>query len=93
MYYAVVRFIWDAENIEHIARHGVSPREAEEVVTADDTVIIPARGRRFSAYGVTANGRSVRVIYDPIDQESLRVITAYPIRQHALERIRGEIQP
>ena len=88
-----MRFIWDAENIGHIARHGVSPREAEEVVTADDTLIVPARGRRFSAYGATATGRSVRVIYDPIDQESLRVITAYPIRQHVLERISREILP
>lgn len=93
MYYTMMRFIWDAENIGHIARHGVAPREAEEVVTADDTLIVPARDRRFSAYGATATGRSVRVIYEPIDQGDLRVITAYPIRQHVLERIHREIQP
>ena len=63
------------------------------MATADDTLIVPARGRRFSAYGATAIWRPVRVIYDRIDQESLRVITAYPLRRHALERIRGEVQP
>ena len=41
----MMRFIWNAETIGHIARHGVSPREAEEVVTADDSRILPARGR------------------------------------------------
>lgn len=93
MYYTVMRFIWDAENIGHIARHGVSPREAEEVVTADDTLIVPARGRRYSAYGATAIGRPIRVIYAPIGEADLRVVTAYPIRQHVLERIRREILP
>jgi hypothetical protein len=28
-------FLWDADNIEHIALHEVAPREAEEVVWND----------------------------------------------------------
>ncbi len=87
-----MKFIWDAENINHIARHGVSPSEAEEVVTADDSVIVPARGRRLSAFGATASGRSIRVIYDPLDQGDLRVTTAYPLRQHILDGIRREAE-
>lgn len=31
-------FWWDEENIEHIANHGVSPEETEQVI--DDTPLI-----------------------------------------------------
>ena len=92
MYTRKVRFIWEAENIVHVARHGVSPQEVEELITAEDTVIVPARGRRLSAYGATAAGRPVRAIYDLVEREDLRVTTAYPIRQHLLDRIRQEAQ-
>ncbi len=87
-----MRFVWDGENMVHMARHGVSPQEAEEVITSEDTVVLPARGRRFSAYGATATGRPVRVIYDPEGQDALRVATAYPIRRRVLDRIRQEVQ-
>lgn len=93
MYDEAMRFVWDAENIEHVARHGVSPQEVEEVLAAEDSVIVPARGGRISAYGVSVAGRVVRVIYDSVGNEDLRVITAYPIRRRLLDRIRQEAQP
>ena len=33
MYSMAARFVWDAENIMYIARHGVTPQEAERVLT------------------------------------------------------------
>jgi uncharacterized DUF497 family protein len=88
-----VRFVWNAESILHIARHGVAPQEAERVLTDAETIVIPARGRRFSAYGVGSTGRSLRVIYERVGRDGIRVITAYPIRRRDLERIRQEAQP
>jgi len=90
MYYSTVMFIWDDENIVHIARHGVAPQEAEEVLTHEGTIVAPARGRRFSGYGTTATGRPLRVIYDLIGQDGIRVTTAYPIRRRDFNRIRQE---
>lgn len=87
-----MRFVWDAENVMPIARHGVSAQEAEEAITSEDMVVLPARRRRFSAYGATATGRPVRVIYDPEGQDARRVATAYPIRRRVLDRIRQEVQ-
>ena len=88
-----MRFIWDAENIAHIARHGVAPQEVEEAMTDQDTVVVPTRRRRFSAYGTSATGRPLRVIYNLVGQDGIRVTTAYPIRRRVLDRIRQEAQP
>jgi len=47
-----VRFIWDPENILHIARHGVTPQEAEDVLLDDETIHVPSHSGRLSAYGL-----------------------------------------
>lgn len=39
-------FDWDEGNIEHIARHGVEAREAEEAVLDPGRVPFPAHGGR-----------------------------------------------
>lgn len=50
------------------------------------------RGRRFSAYGTSATGHPMRVIYDPVGPDGIRVTTAYPIHRRDLDRIRQEAQ-
>ena len=32
-------FVWDDENVAHIARHGVTPDEVEEVLVGDALVL------------------------------------------------------
>ena len=59
-----MQFIWDPENILHIARHGVTPQEAEDVLLDDETIHVPSHSGRLSAYGLTTAGRALRVIYD-----------------------------
>jgi hypothetical protein len=39
MYMAATRFDWDESNTDHIARHGVTPVEAEEVIAGDPNVL------------------------------------------------------
>jgi hypothetical protein len=36
MYMAGIRFEWNGGNTDHIARHGVTPAEAEEEGSRDD---------------------------------------------------------
>jgi len=38
IYNVKVSFDWDAANIQHFARHGVTPREAEQAVVIDPLV-------------------------------------------------------
>ena len=60
-------FDWDDENGEHIARHGVTPEEVEEVLGDSDRVSVSAhrvRGeRRRAIVGMTASGRLLYVVY------------------------------
>jgi len=86
-----MRCRWDDENVHHIARHGVTPDEALEVLVDEATVHAPSRGRQ-SAYGTTRDGRPLRVIYDVINAEELRVTTAYQIRRTVLARAREEAE-
>ena len=76
-------FRWNEWNIEHIARHGVSPQEAELVVErarwpdpqarADDKWVVKGRGR---------GGRWLQVIYIFSPDDTVFVIHARPLTEN-----------
>jgi len=76
-------YIWDyrpGRNVDHMARHGVTPQEAEQVVDAPIREE-PNRNhpdRRF-AVGRTATGRKLGVSYVELPAGIL-VITAFDMR-------------
>jgi uncharacterized DUF497 family protein len=65
--YALI-FEWDEANIEHIARHAVTPQEAEEVVLGEplDIELQIAEGsdeeERLVQIGTTAKGRILQLL-------------------------------
>ena len=69
-------FEWDDSNIEHIAKHGVSPDEVEDVAFDDDPWI--KKGRKESRYmlGYTIAGRYLFVVYKSNGKGIARVITS-----------------
>jgi uncharacterized DUF497 family protein len=69
-------FEWDDSNIEHIAKHGVSPDEVEDVAFDDDPWI--KKGRKGSRYmlGYTIAGRYLFVVYKSKGKGIARVITS-----------------
>ena len=69
-------FEWDDNNIEHIARHRVSPGEVEDVAFDDEPWI--RRGKRGTRYmlGYTIGGRYLFVVYVLKGKGIARVITA-----------------
>lgn len=79
-----MRFVWHRENVEHVARHGLSPREVEAVFGAKD-LGIAASGRRgrWIAEGTVA-GRALRVAFTLSGPDEAHVITAYPIGRRRL---------
>ncbi len=68
-------FEWDDANIEHIARHGVEPWEAEEAVTDPHRARKATRSGRRGVIGRTEDGRSLAVVYELRDRR-IRVIMA-----------------
>ena len=57
-------FSWDATNREHIARHGVTPEEAEDVVrNAENPFPQTIEDDKFVVWGATESGRYLQVIY------------------------------
>lgn len=79
-------FRWNAWNLEHIGRHGVSPQEAEQVVRggqpryrADGKYLVQARG---------SGGRWLQVVYVLDDDSRVFVIHARPMTDREIRRRR-----
>lgn len=73
-------FVWNAGNTDHIARHNISPEEAEQVVENDpfDIVRYLRNGEeRLNQVGETDAGR-VLVVVTTQRGELTRVVTAHP---------------
>ncbi len=68
-------FDWDEYNLNHIARHGVDPGEAEDAILDPGRVSFPARLDRVGFIGMTEAGRVLVVILDR-EKDLWRVVTA-----------------
>ena len=70
-------FQWDAKNTLHLAKHGVTPAEAEYVVAHAEAPYPQRLGEgKFVVWGRTESGRLLQVIYvfklpDEVDYFSL----------------------
>ena len=68
-------FVWDDENVAHIARHGVWLGEVEEALVGDPLVLRGADDR-YLAYGHTESDRWLFVVYVRRPGGRVRVLTA-----------------
>jgi hypothetical protein len=66
---------WDDWNIDHIARHGVEPEEAEEVFRHRPFIRRSRKGR-YLAYGQTDVGRYLAVAFEYLGKHTARVVMA-----------------
>ena len=73
-------FHWDAGNVDHIAKHGITPAEAEQVILNNpfDLEFQVRNGEtRIPQLGETDAGR-VLVVVTTMREELIRVVTAFP---------------
>jgi uncharacterized DUF497 family protein len=87
-----MHFSWDPSNTSHIARHGVSPEEAEQVIENDPLDLerqIRYGEERVLHLGETSYGRILFVVVTARD-ENLRVVTAFPADKKSREHYSGE---
>lgn len=89
MYAAELQFDSDESNRNHIARHGVAPEEAEEVISGQPIVLevqFRNRERRILCAGRTTKGRAVVVVYT-LRGGRIRVVTAFPAKRSLRESL------
>lgn len=73
----ITEFEWDENNIEHIARHRVTPEDVEEVAFDDEPYIRKIKKSAINEMlGQTASGRYLKIIYVIKEKHGARVITA-----------------
>jgi uncharacterized DUF497 family protein len=72
----ITEFEWDDDNIEHMARHNVSPDEVENVAFDDEPWVKIGRGETRYLLGYTVGGRYLFVVYILKGKGKARVITA-----------------
>jgi uncharacterized DUF497 family protein len=79
-----LRIIWDDPadpfgNVQHIGEHGLSIEDVEEALeNPADEGISKSTGRPV-AWGYTQEGIYIIVVYEQIDDELIRVVTAYEV--------------
>jgi uncharacterized DUF497 family protein len=72
-------FDWDESNIRHLARHDVSPLEAEQAILDPDAVVFELQTEeedRFKTMGRAAGGPILVTVF-AFRGEAIRPITAY----------------
>ena len=69
------RLIFDEQNEEHIARHGVTLEEVRDVCESLP-LVLRGRRNRLTAYGRTSAGRYLLIVLDPPAGGAYYVVTA-----------------
>jgi len=85
-------FDWDAANLEHLTRHGVTAGECEEAYRNGPIVIERQRRRHESrrlCLGETSKGRLLTFVVTE-RKRRIRFITAYPMPAKHRQIYRGE---
>jgi uncharacterized DUF497 family protein len=74
-------FDWDQANISHLARHDVSPQQAEQCYRNDPLITeeqLVNGEERYLALGETEEGRRLAFVFT-LRRHRVRFITAYPM--------------
>lgn len=70
--------IWDHFNLEHIKKHGVEPREIDEILS-QDVITLSGHQERLLVLGRTFENRLLTLVLDSIGEDSAYLVTARPM--------------
>jgi uncharacterized DUF497 family protein len=85
------RLVWDPRNVEHIARHQVTPREVEQVCQGVH-IVRRAYDGRIMLIGPTRAGRVLAVVLEPETEAAYYPVTARPASRKERRVYREETQ-
>ncbi len=78
------RILWDLDddpdgNVQHVAEHGITVEEVEEVIYAAEEVIASQSSGRPMTFGETSTGKYIAVVFEVVEKDPLAVypVTAY----------------
>ena len=79
-----ITIIWDLDddpdgNVQHIAEHDLTKEEVEEVLADPEGRGISRSSGLPVAYGTTSTGRYIAVVFQEIDADTVRPVTAYDL--------------
>ncbi len=84
-----MEFRWNEWNEEHLARHGVSPDAAEEVIRGARAPYPLVQGdERYLVWGSESSGRLLQVVFVIDPDDSIFVIHARPLTDRERKRYR-----
>lgn len=66
-------------NVQHVLEHGLSIEDVEEVLENPTSEGTSASTGRACVWGYTLEGMYIIVVYDQIDEDTIRVRTAYEV--------------
>ena len=76
-----MRFHWNPENVAHVARHDLTPADAEAIFSAEDfTARQSFPNGRWEGEGTVA-GKPFRVVFTRPGPDEVLVITAFRVRR------------
>lgn len=81
-----LRIVWDDPddpygNVQHILEHGLSIDDVEDVLTNPTSEGQSASTGRPCVWGYTLEGLYIIVVYDRLDEDTIRVRTAYEVAE------------
>jgi uncharacterized protein len=84
-----MEFRWNAWNLDHVAKHGVDPDEAESLVrTARSPFPRKIEEDKWLVWGRGHGGRYLQVIFVTDDDQTVYIIHARPLTDLEKRRLR-----
>ena len=74
-------FQWTDEIVEHLAQHGVTPEEFQEVVEQGSGRTISRGSGLPMAFGQTSTGKFIGCVWTLIDEVELIPVTAFMVKE------------
>lgn len=71
--------IWDDENVQHIAEHELTIEDVEHVLENPTSEGFSKSSGRPCCFGYTPGGEFIIVVYDEVDEDAIRPVTAYEV--------------
>jgi hypothetical protein len=83
---AIRQAIWDTDddprgNVRHIAEHGLTPDDVEAVLFGVHELETSRSSGNPIAFGFTASGLYVCVVFEWVDEDTVYPVTAYPVEE------------
>ncbi len=74
-------FVWTDEIVEHLAEHGVSQDDFEDVLCNPYSKGWSRSSGLPAVWGYTAAGRYIMAVYEELDEMTVLPVTAYEITE------------